>query len=394
MSAELSEMPVTSKLWQEHRVREDGTRRAQVLVVDDENGPRQALRMLLKEAYDVHLASNVVEALAVLEGETIDLVITDIRMPQRSGMDLLRQIREKHPDIQVIILTGYAQLDTAMKAVEYGAFAYLEKPFDSDKMFEYVRAGLEKRRQEQERRAQEFLALEANRFETLGRLISGMMHDLGTPLTVIGSNIELLMNDPNREDMSERLQTINSQAVHCNEMVRAAMNFLRSDTLSRGPFCISNVVQTCLKVAQPLLRRQRIDVATELEPDSASCIGEVVLVRQALLNLITNACHAMQDQEEARQITIRTWTEQDYACLSIQDTGPGIAPELRSKVFDTFFTTKGDRGTGLGLAVVRNVMRRHNSSITLADHPGRGALFTLKFPIAPREELLRTFQQA
>ena len=102
-----------------------------VLVVDDENGPRQALRMLLKEQYEVFLAPDVPAALDIVDREPIDLVITDLRMPKRSGVELLREVKAAHPDVQVLIVTGYGQLETAMKAVEYGAFAYFEKPYDN-----------------------------------------------------------------------------------------------------------------------------------------------------------------------------------------------------------------------------------------------------------------------
>ena len=385
MSAEVSLAAGARGFWEECRLDRGMGARPRILVVDDENGPRQALRMLLKEGHEVRLASSVAAALAILGHELVDLVITDIRMPQESGMALLERIRDDYPDTQVIILTGYAQLDTAIQAVEYGACAYVEKPFDSETMLTYVRAGLEKHRQDQQRRAQEFLAIEANRFETIGRLVSGMIHDLGTPLTVIGSNIELIMSDPSRTDISERLKTINSQAMHCNEMVRAAMNFLRSDCMSLGPFCVNNVVETCLKVAQPLLRRQGIRVTTQIVPEMDSSVGEVVLIRQAVLNLITNACHAMEDEKGPKVLTIKTWNEERGACLSIQDTGPGIPAKNRAKIFDPFFTTKGKMGTGLGLAVVKNVMERHNSTIALADHSGKGALFILRFPTAPQE---------
>ena len=111
--------------------------------------------MLLNGEYEVLLASDVSKALKILQEDEVDLIITDIRMPQQSGVDLLRTVKENWPDIQVIFLTGYAHLDSAMKAVEYGAFVYLEKPFDNEMMLKYVRSGLEKGRQERERRIME-----------------------------------------------------------------------------------------------------------------------------------------------------------------------------------------------------------------------------------------------
>ena len=364
-----------------------------ILVVDDENGPRQALRMLLNTDYEVLLSTDVPSALEVLRQQSINVVMTDIRMPQQSGVDLLRIIKESQPEVQVILLTGYAHLDTAMKAVEYGAFVYLEKPFDNELMLRHVRAALERNRAERERRIMEHLAIEANRFETLGRLVSGMMHDMGTPLSVIGSQVEMIMNNPHRADLMDRLDVMHNQVRHCSEMVRSAMNFLRHDAQGLTPFCLNNVVDTCLEVAHPSIRGRDIHVIKEFDDNLTSCMGDLVLVRQAVLNLITNACYAMAEQERPRELHLKTWLENGHACLSIEDTGPGIPSEHRERIFDTFFTTKGQMGTGLGLAVVKNVMRRHKGSVTLAESKEKGAQFILRFPVATAEEVLHLFRQ-
>ena len=368
--------------------------RERILVVDDENGPRQALRMLLNGDYEVVLATDVANAVDLLKEQNIDLVITDIRMPQQSGVDLLRIVKETQPDLQVILLTGFGHLDTAMKAVEYGAFVYLEKPFDNDMMLKYVRAGLDKGRQERERRVMERLSIEANRFETLGRLVSGMMHDMGTPLSVISSHIEMLMHNPQRSDAMERLGTMHKQVKHCSDMVRCTMNFLRHDSSDAAPFSLNDVADMCLEVAHPAIRNLGVQVTKSFEPELSTCTGDLVLVRQAVLNLITNACHAMQTQATPRELVVATWMENGSAYLSIEDTGPGIPPENRERIFDTFFTTKGEKGTGLGLAVVKNVMRRHKGSVTLVDAPDRGAKFVLRFPLATTEDVLHLFRQA
>jgi two-component system, NtrC family, sensor histidine kinase HydH len=355
---------------------------ARVLVVDDENGPRQALRMLLKEHYDVELVSGVAAALETLRRQPVDLIITDIRMPHQSGVDLLRQAKEFDPDIQVIILTGYGELETARKAVEYGAFAYLEKPFDSDSMLLYVESAVRKHREEQERRTLEHLALEANRFETLGRVISCMMHDLGSPLTVIESTVELMLACSDMATDERRLHTLLAQVRHCNEMVRSTMGFLRSDQNEIGRFSLNEVVETCLDVAHPFLRKQRVTIARDLSMDLPMCPGDLTLVRQAVLNLITNACHAMEGQATPMTITMATRRVDNGACLSVLDSGPGVEPENRERIFDTFYTTKGDKGTGLGLTVVRYVMDKHGGSVMLMPPANGGAEFVLIFPAA------------
>lgn len=351
-----------------------------ILIVDDENGPRQSLRMLLKEEYDVLLATDVDDALKRLAEESVDIVITDIRMPRRTGLDLLQDVRKTRDDIEFIILTGYGELDTAMKAIEFGAFAYLEKPFDHRIMLEKIHACVEKRHRDQDRRALERLAMEANRFETLGRLVSGTMHDLGTPLSVLGTHLELLSADPTSESLAKRLGTMESQVRHCTELVRSTMNFLRHTPDEQSPFDVNTAVEVCLDVAQPLLNRQQITVTTDLSPNISICVGDFVLVRQAILNLLYNSCQAMDGQIGERDIYIATHCESGRTILTIRDTGPGIPEKHQQRIFHTLFSTKGKKGTGLGLSVVRNVMQQHGGDVRLLPVDGPGACFVLDFP--------------
>jgi signal transduction histidine kinase len=351
-----------------------------ILIVDDENGPRQSLRMLLKEDYDVSLATCVDDALAKMQEDPVDIIITDIRMPQKTGIDLLQSVRKAGWDTEFIILTGYGELDTAMKAIEYGAFAYIEKPFDHEVMLEKVRACADKRRREMDRRALECLTMEANRFETLGRLISGTMHDLGTPLSVLGTHLELLSADPTAESLAKRLGTMESQVRHCTELVRSTMNFLRHSPDEQTPFDLNSAVEVCIDVALPLLNRQQVKVVKELSPDISICVGDFVQVRQAILNLIYNACQAMERQPEARELHIQTRCADGELTLRIRDTGPGIPEKHRDRIFQTLFSTKGKQGTGLGLSVVHHIMRKHGGSVSLVPMEERGACFLLRFP--------------
>lgn len=351
-----------------------------ILIVDDENGPRQSLRMLLKEDYEIAMATCVDEALALLQDDPVDIIITDIRMPRKTGIDLLHSVRKAGWDTEFIILTGYGELDTAMKAIEYGAFAYLEKPFDHEMMLEKVRSCADKRRREMDRRALECLTMEANRFETLGRLISGTMHDLGTPLSVLGTHLELLSADPTAQSLAKRLPTMESQVRHCTELVRSTMNFLRHSPDEQTPFDLNSAVEVCIDVAHPLVNRQQVKVIKDLSPDISICVGDFVLIRQAILNLIYNACQAMERQPEARELHIQTRCTDGELTLRIRDTGPGIPEKHRSRIFQTLFSTKGKQGTGLGLSVVHNIMQKHGGSVRLVPMEEPGACFELRFP--------------
>ena len=353
-----------------------------VLVVDDEYGPRQALRMVLKEDYDLLMATCVTEAIDLLKDHEVDVIITDIRMPGGTGLDLLRQAKELDERIEVIILTGYGQLDTAMNAIDFGAFAYLEKPYDSNVLVDKLESCLAKQKREQERRAMEHLAMEANRFETLGRLVSGTMHDLGTPLSVIGTNLDIMLSTDELDKLPKRLQTMRDQVEHCNDLVRTTMNFLRHSQGEHALFCMNSVVNLCLDVAKPALRRGTIAVVADLDPQLPSTMGDMVFVRQAVLNLINNACQAMDKQEGPRQLRIQTGRlDSGNIYLSVQDSGPGIPLDQHERIFETLYTTKGTDGTALGLSVVRNVMGQHSGTAYLEPMDGPGARFVLDFPV-------------
>jgi len=358
-----------------------GVNPARLLVVDDENGPRQALRMLLKEEFNVELANGVDAALEILHHEPVDVIITDIRMPNKTGLDLLREVKKRYPDIQVIILTGFGQLESAMEAIECGAFAYLEKPFDSNVMMEKVHASVERRREEQSRRAMEYLAVEANRFETLGHMVSGALHDLGTPLSVIGTNVDLLLSQPNKPDVEKRLETMRSQVKHCTDLVKTTLRFLRRSPEVQTEISLNEVVEQCLEVARPFLISHQVVSFSDLTPGLGSIMGDIVMVRQAVLNLVYNAAQAMEHSKDARMVRVRTWTEEGFVCLTVDDTGPGIPEEIREHIFNTLFTTKGKQGTGLGLSVVKYVMHRHGGDVQVENLPGQGTRFKLKFPM-------------
>ncbi len=354
-----------------------------VLVVDDEYGPRQSLRMLLKEDYEVHLAENAAEAMNMLQELPIGLVVSDIRMPKVTGVELLAQIKAFSNDIEVIIMTGYGELETAMKAVEHGAYSYIEKPFDTHHMLDCVNSAFNKHQTERDRRVLENLALEASRFETLGRYVSGTMHDMGTPLTVLSSHLELLSIKPDRDDIDERVNVMREQVKFCTDMARGTMDFLRHDKGTSGPMQLHNVVNSSLTLAQPYFRECKVMCETQLAADLPKITGEKMLFRQCILNVINNACQAMQGQEDHRTIYLGTQEEGDDVCLTIEDNGPGIPAESQKQIFEMFFSTKGENGTGLGLGVVRNVMQRNGGSIELINSVrGNGACFLFRFPKA------------
>jgi len=122
-------------------------RTCKILVVDDEQGPREAMRMILKDLYEVTVLDDAVKALERVAAGDIDVVALDIKMPKVNGLELLQNIKKTSPDVEVFFMTGFPSADTAIRAMQFGAYDYVIKPFDRDAVLNVIRKGINRRNQ-------------------------------------------------------------------------------------------------------------------------------------------------------------------------------------------------------------------------------------------------------
>src|SRR5438270_6079359 len=174
-----------------------------ILVIDDEIGPRESLRMLLKPDYNVHTADNVEAGLKLLKEKQPDTIVMDIRMPGTTGIEGLRRIRQIDPHLSVIMLTGFGALETAKEALRLGANDYISKPFDAREMREVISRNVERTRlhRSSETAASEIKELnnrllqelaQKERLASLGQASAEFVHDIGNPLTTVWGYVQLL----------------------------------------------------------------------------------------------------------------------------------------------------------------------------------------------------------
>src|SRR3954465_15223854 len=182
-----------------------------ILVIDDEIGPRESLRMLLKPDYNVQTADCVEAGLKSLKEKQPDTIVMDIRMPGMTGIEGLRKIREIDPHLSVIMLTGFGALETAKEAVRLGANDYISKPFDAGEMREVIGRNVERTRVQRasENASGEIKELNARllkqlaqkeRLASLGQASAEFVHDLGNPLTIVWGYVQLLAKKLERQD--------------------------------------------------------------------------------------------------------------------------------------------------------------------------------------------------
>lgn len=368
--------------------------RQRVLVIDDERGPRESLRMLLKPFYDVVTANSVNAALNSLRETSPDLIITDIRMPERSGIQGLGDIRGLDQDVCVFMLTGYGDLDTAREAIRMGADDYIRKPFDTNEMLEIVREGIrktEKRRKAREEqkdleRLADKLKRDMNahaRMAAMGVASSEMIHDIRNPLTIVMGYADLLRGvlefRAADSDEIEYVESIRESLKHCTEILETWRVLGKKAPHSVQPIPLEPFLQDIARLACDPRDPVRLRVCVAEGDCGAQLFGDRVQLRRAFQNIVQNAVQAAP--KPGGEITIAVRRTDSLVEIRVHDNGCGIPPDKVNQVFDAFFTTKGqERGTGLGLFIAKQVIEDHGGTIDLESRVGSGTTVRIRLP--------------
>src|ERR1700720_2823220 len=242
----------------------------QILVIDDEIGPRESLRMLLKPNYQVQTADCVETGIKLLQEKKPDTVVMDIRMPGITGIDGLRKIREIDPHLPVIMLTGFGALESAKEALRLGANDYISKPFDAREMQEVISRNVERTRIQRttEHAAAEIKELnnrllqqlaQKERLAALGQASAEFVHDLGNPLTIVWGYVQLLARRLEKSDNSQQdassakeLNIIEQNVRLCRELLTMWQSYGNVEASPPKMISVSGIVREVLKGIAPM----------------------------------------------------------------------------------------------------------------------------------------------
>jgi signal transduction histidine kinase len=384
-----------------------------LLIVDDEAGPRESLRIVFKDRCECLLASSGRDGIALARQHPVDAAILDIKMPDISGIEVLRELKAMDPDIECILLTGYETVETARAAVHHGAAEYLNKPFDVFTIRDVIEKCLAHRQHKrnaaatvqslQQTNDELSRSLAAHARATAANILSaGVVHELNNPLTIIAGYVELLnrdlakltTNDATSQNIQQRFHAIQREIQRCKEM---AGRFLRFSRSPRTQLELVDVAPLLDDVAL-LLRAHPAGGSAQILAHSlsnglhihASCVE----IMQILMNLGVNALQAMNGHGTLRFTADRANLPtadcvyrsphfdpaQPHVRISVADTGSGIATEHIHKVFEPYFTTK-THGTGLGLAIVGELTGKYRGAIEVQSALGQGTTFNVYLPL-------------
>jgi two-component system, sensor histidine kinase and response regulator len=401
-------------------------RRGTLLIVDDEDGPRQSLRVIFKDEYDLLMAEDGPTAIELAQKNDIDVAVLDIRMAGMSGIEVLERLKYVKPEIEAIMMTAFETTDTIRQALRLRACDYINKPFDIATMRAAVGQAMQRRRLESEihtsaEKVQDLLVeLQNQRIEeqiakTRGDIYASIIHDINGPLTVISGFVQVLnqrlghcsrMEMEDLEFIKDRLRIIARQVGNCIEISRRYLGFLRrqSNETNAPHVSVNQLLRDLEQLARvhPSLQDNEFGLTPLVEDIAVKINGTDVI--QILLNLAVNAfqcaplphrvdisgevLHApldltkFKDGPHDRLLNIESMDNTAPLVLfRVSDTGPGIPPELLPKIFQPYFTTKGARqGTGLGLNIVQRLVKEGNGALHVHTQVNEGTTFSVYLP--------------
>ena len=400
-------------------------KRGTLLIVDDEDGPRQSLRVIFKDEYDLLMAEDGPTAIDLAQKHDIDVAVLDIRMAGMSGIEVLERLKFVKPEIEGIMMTAFETTDTIRQALRLRACDYINKPFDIATMRAAVAQAMQRRKLEGEihtsaEKVQSLLVeLQNQRIEeqiakTRGDIYASIIHDINGPLTVISGFVQVLnqrlghssrMELEDLEFIKDRLRIVARQAGNCIEISRRYLGFLRRQTSDSAPTVSVNHLLRDLEQlvrVHPSMQENEFNL-TPMTGDVAVKINGTELI-QILLNLTVNAfqcapqphrveingevLHApldltkFKDGPNDRLLNIEGMDNTaPLLKFQVSDTGPGISPEVLPKIFHPYFTTKGPlQGTGLGLNIVQRLIKEGHGALHCHTQVGKGTTFTVYLP--------------
>jgi len=368
-----------------------------ILVIEDEPEVRESyIDMFNFLGYQVDVAENGMTGLEKLKKKTYHIVFTDLNMPVMDGLQTLRLIKKNYTETEVIVITGFATIENAIKAMKQGAFDYITKPVS----FEHVRIVLNRciqtinaRRENKQLRDLNVKLRELN--EIKNKFITITNHELRTPLAVLKGYFDLMemdINDDRPENIKEYVSVIRSTIDEMTEMIENMHDLTLltnyAGHLKKESVKINNLVLRVYKKMKSLFTLRKINFAYKLELEDPVVLVDPHKMEKAVTELVQNA---LKFTKEGGKVLIRAKLDKrkNQVYLSVEDTGIGIPHDKINLIFEPFYEVQNELhhftskiefmggGIGVGLSMTKEIVEAHDAELIVESNPGKGSIFTI-----------------
>ena len=377
-----------------------------LIAVDDEPVILQIFQAVLEEEpYRLLTAASGKAALALIEAHGCDLLLTDKNLPDTNGLELARVVRARDPLAEVIVVTGYGSLDTAIRALELDVFDYVCKPIaDIFDIRRKVKRAAEKQAMAREnlrlvddlRRQNEALSaaldearelraelIQSEKLAGIGTLAAGVAHEISSPLFGVLGLAEAIVDEQDVPTIHSHAREIVSYSKAIRTIVQDLSGYSRvTDADGAEPVDLRRALTDALRLVERAGPGRKVAVQLDLA-EGLVVMGRPTELQQVFVNLLKNAIEAVIERHgtDGGRVRVEGGRREGAVWVRVIDNGVGIAADRLSYVFDPFYTTKpAGQGTGLGLNVVYRIVTRHKGQIAVESTVGEGTTLTLKLP--------------
>jgi len=382
----------------------------QILLVDDELGICKILSISLQDSgYEVFTACSGEDALKIFLEKNPPIVLTDIKMPGMDGIELLKKIKQKNPETEVIMITGHGDMNLAIKSLKHEATDFVTKPINDDVLEIALKRAKERillRRQLREytenleRLVEEKTRklINAERMAAVGETVSGLAHaikniagSLKGGVFVLDKGLEL----DNKEYLREGWRMVKGNVDKIRNLSMDLLNYGKSAEIRLQISDPNHPPQEIFKLLAPQAKEHGILMEIRLDPSLEPFLFDPDGIYRCLLTIVSNALDAFKATslmtengdpveriEEEKRVLMESRKIDGWAVeYRISDNGAGMTEKVRDKIFQSFFTTKGTEGTGIGLMMAQKVIKQHRGSIEVNSELGKGSTFIIRIPI-------------
>lgn len=376
-----------------------------ILVVDDEKEIREMLFKMLTRlgGFRVEMARDGEEALEQIEQDKFDLVLTDLKMPKKDGLQLVSDIAKRNPEILTVLMTGHGTIDSALEAMKRGASDYLTKPLNLEEMVVRLRKVLDERQRfvklrdfatQLEKANQELRRIDQMKSE----FVSIASHELRTPLATIKTAIQLILKEKAGEVNETQKKFLLMAESNINRLTNILNDLLDLSRIESGrvemqckEMDVRVSIDSILSSFKPQADQKSIQLHMEVEKDLPFVYGDQEKIEQILTNLIGNAIKFTQEGGKVDVFAKLLNGGRNNVAISVRDSGIGIPEDQHEKVFEKFFQVEGSlhrsvSGTGLGLAITKGLVEALQGKIWVESELDKGSTFTFTLPVSKGEK--------
>jgi two-component system sensor histidine kinase/response regulator len=358
-----------------------------VVVIDDDEVMRLSCEQILaKVGYRVESFANGYDGIRRLQEVRFPLLVVDIKMPELNGFEVIRTVREADPDLAIVVITGYATIDTAVDAMKAGAYDFLPKPFTPGELRMIIARAFER-----SRLIKEAQRLRREKEEIERRFITLVSHQLKSPLVAVKQYLDVMLFSAQGQLPEKAIQWVTRSQVRLGEMLTLIQDWLALSKIESGSYCDRAATSHLAPIVDDIVADQRqlpiaagLTIVVAIPPDLPPVYGDRVSISMLVSNLVGNA---VKYNRPGGSITVRAYSGERRITLEVTDTGVGIPQEYIPRLFQEFFRVKTEEtrdipGTGLGLVICKRIVTEIGGSIEVRSEENKGTTIVVRLPVA------------